>query len=320
MKRLVAAGVAGVAILGLLASTLAQAQQKKEVIWCAPVMGSSYYWDVLTAVELGYMDQEGLALKLVNNDTPVQAMQFVATAACNIGSITTEVAMAAVDKGAGFKFVGSEDDRIAFVMLSRPEIKSFDELRGKTIGVTLLSESTATMIRLLLEKHGIKREEYNFLALGGTPNRYAALVRGAISATMLSPPFDYKAEGDGMTRMGNAFDAFEGVGVVFVVDDKWAKANADALVGFLRAAARAQKFLYDPSNKDKAVEILVKYTRSPPADIAKSYDSFYGKDHIMSPNAVLTDALLQPWLDLHGTAEKPEHYIDLTYWKRATGK
>jgi NitT/TauT family transport system substrate-binding protein len=317
MKRFVAAGAV---VLGLAISTVAHAQQKKNVIWCAPVMGSSYYWDVLSAVELGYMDQEGLSLTLVNNDTPVQSLQFIATAACNIGSITTELAVTAVDKGANFKFVGSEDDRIAFVMLSRPEINGFDDLRGKTIGVTQLQESTATMIRLLLEKHGVKRDDYNFIALGGSPNRYAALVRGAVAATMLSPPFDYKAEGDGMKRMGNAFDAFEGVGVVFTVDDNWAKANADTVSGFLRAAAKASKFLYDQANRQKAIDVLVKYTKSPPEDIAKSYDSFYGKDHIMSPNIELTDALLQPWMDLHSSAEKPSRYIDLTYWKRAVGQ
>jgi len=317
MKGFVAAGVIG---FGLLASGFAQAQQKKDVTWCAPVMGSSYYWDVLSAVELGYMDEEGLTLKLVNNDTPVQALQFEATGACNIGSITTEVAMAAVDKGADFKFIATEDDKVAFVMLARPEITSFADLRGKTLGVTLLTESTATMMRLLLEKHGVKREEYNFIALGGSPNRYAALVRGAVSATMLSPPFDFKAEAEGMKRMGNAFDAFDGVGVVFVVDDKWAKANADAVVGFLRAAAKGEKFLYDPSHKDKAVEILVKYTKSPPADIAKSYDSFYGKDRINSPNLELTDRLLQPWLDLRGNSKKAADYTDLSYWKRAVGQ
>ena len=176
------------------------------------------------------------------------------------------------------------------------------------------------MTRLLLEKHGIKREEYNYIALGGTPNRYAALVRGAVSATMLSPPFDYKAEGDGMRRMGSAFEAFEGVGVMYVVDGNWAKANADLLTGFLRAAARAEKFLYDPANKSKAVDILVKTTKGAPDDIAKSYNSFYPNDRINSPDLELTDRLLQPWLDMRGSSEKPAHYIDDTYWKRALGK
>lgn len=317
MKRLVAWSLAA---LTLGVSTLAEAQQKTDVIWCAPTMGSSYYWDVLAAVDLGYMDQEGIGLKLVNNDTPIQGLQFLATGACNIGSITTEVAISAVDKGADFKFVGSEDDRISFVFMARPEIKSFDDLRGKTIGVTQLQESTATMIRLLMEKHGVKREDYNFVALGGSPNRYAALVRGAVAATMLSPPFDFKAEADGMKRMGSAFDAFEGDGVLFVVPNAWAKANADALVGFLRAAHKAEKFLYDTANRQKAVDIMVKYTRSPPEDIGKSYDSFYGKDKIMSVDFELTDKLLQPWLDLRGSKETPERYIDLTYLKRALGQ
>ena len=317
MRRVLTAGAA---VLAFFATTSAQAQQKKDLVWCAPVMGSSYYWDVLSAVELGYMDQEGLNLKLVNNDTPVQGLQFIATGACNIGSITTELAVTAIDKGANFKFIGAEDDRIAFVMLSRPEIGSFEDLRGKTIGVTQLQESTATMIRLLLEKHGVHRDDYNFIALGGTPNRYAALVRGAVSATMLSPPFDFKAEADGMKRMGNAFDAFEGVGVVFVVDDNWAKANAPAVTGFLRAAAKASKFLYDHTNKQKAVDILVKYTKSPPDDIAKSYDSFYGKDHIMSRDLDLTEAALQPWMELRGSTEKPARYIDLSYLKSAATK
>lgn len=283
-------------------------------------MGSSYYWDVLAAIELGYMDSEGVSIKPINNDTPIQSLQFLATGAIHVSSINTEVAISAVDKGADFRFVGAEDDRIAFVLMARPEIKVYDDLRGKTLGVTQLQESTASMIRLLLEKHGVKRNEYEFIALGGSPNRYAALTRGAVSATMLSPPFDFKAEADGMRRLGNAFEAFDGAGVVFAVDNAWAKANADALVGFLRAAGKAQKFLYDPGNKDKAVAIMVKYTRSPPGDIAKSYDSFYGVDKIMSPELELTDKLLQPWLDLRGSSEKPARYIDLGYWKRAFGR
>ena len=89
---------------------------------------------------------------------------------------------------------------------------------------------------------------------------------------------------------------------------------------FLRAAAKAQRFFYDPKNKDKAVEILVKQTRQPAADIAKNYDAVYGPNKIMSPDLELTDKLLQPWLDLRGSSEKPSRYIDLTYWKRALGR
>ena len=100
------------------------------------------------------------------------------------------------------------------------------DLRGKTIGVTQLQESTATMIRLMLEKHGIKRDEYKYIALGGSPNRYAALVRGAVVSHNAQPAIRLQGLADGMKRMGGAFEAFEGVGVVmFVVPNAWAKAN-----------------------------------------------------------------------------------------------
>ena len=91
MKRLVAAGVVG---LGLFASSLAQAQGKKDVTWCAPVMGSSYYWDVLSAVELGYMHARGHPVfgytnvtldyeaRVSDESMAVEAFQFVDNLMC----------------------------------------------------------------------------------------------------------------------------------------------------------------------------------------------------------------------------------------------
>jgi ABC-type nitrate/sulfonate/bicarbonate transport system substrate-binding protein len=295
------------------------AQPKKEIKWGAPTVASSYYWDILAAIELGYMNAEGLSIKIINNDTPVQNLQFLATGAIDISSINTELAISAIDKGADFKFVAAEDDKVAFVLMARPEIKDYADLRGKTLGVTQLQETTATMIRLLLEKHGVKRSEYEFIALGGSPNRFAALVRGAVAATMLSPPFDYKAQTEGMRRMGDAFDAFDGAGVMVTVRTDWGKANADSLVGFLRAEAMAQHYLYDPKNEERAVDIMVKYARSPREDMVRSYKQYYGTDRIMSPNLELTDRSLQPWLDLRGSTEKPSRYMDTSYWKRALG-
>jgi ABC-type nitrate/sulfonate/bicarbonate transport system substrate-binding protein len=317
LRRIVAC-VAVIFVLG--AATKVSAQEKKQIVWGAPNVLSSYYWDVLGAIDLGYMADEGLTIKVVNNDNPVQNLQYLATGAIDITSITVELALSAIEKGADFKFLASENDRLSFVLMARPDIRDYSDLRGKTLGVTQLQESTASLIRLLLEKHGVKRNEYEFIALGGTPNRFAALVRGAVSATMLSPPFDFKAEADGMKRFGTAFEAFEGAGVVFAAQTKWAENNADLVVRFLRAAAKAQRLFYDPSNKAKAVEILAKQTRLPAADIEKNYDAVYGPNQIMSRNLELTDKLLQPWLDLRGSSEKPAHYIDLTYWKRALGR
>jgi ABC-type nitrate/sulfonate/bicarbonate transport system substrate-binding protein len=307
-------------VLALSDASAVHAQPKQEIKWGAPVNASSYYWDIWAAIELGYMAQEGLAITPINNDTPIQSLQFLATGAIDISSPNTEVAISAVDKGADFKFVAAEDALIGFVLVTRPEIKGYADLRGKTLGVTQLQESTATMLRLMLEHNGVMPNEYQTIALGGSPNRYAALVRGAVAATMLSPPFDYKAETDGMKRLGDAFEVFRGVGVVLAASDGWAKAHADALTAFLRADLKAQRFLYDPKNKEQAVAIMMKVTKSPHEDIARSYDIYYGPSKVMAPDLELTEAAIQPWLDLRGSKEKPARYMDLSYWKRALGR
>ena len=78
---------------------------------------------MLAAIELGYMAEEGLTIKVVNNDNPVQNLQYLATGAINITSITIELALSAIEKGADFKFLASENDKLAFVFMTRPEIK-----------------------------------------------------------------------------------------------------------------------------------------------------------------------------------------------------
>src|SRR5262245_17250351 len=92
---------------GATASVSAQenAQAKKQIVWGAPNVLSSYYWDVLGAIDLGYMAEEGLTIKVVNNDNPVQNLQYLATGAIDITSITVELALSAIEKGADFKFL-----------------------------------------------------------------------------------------------------------------------------------------------------------------------------------------------------------------------
>src|ERR1700709_926153 len=107
MKLVVALAAA---LLALSVSSPAQAQQKKEIAWGAPNVLSSYFWDVLGAIELGYMADEGLSIKVVNNDNPVQNLQYLATGAIDLSSITVELALSAIEKGAEFKFLASEND------------------------------------------------------------------------------------------------------------------------------------------------------------------------------------------------------------------
>lgn len=71
-------------------------------------------------------------------------------------------------------------------LITRPEIKSPAELRGKASAVTRLGSSTHFYLRAALKYAGLSDKELTILQLGAGPEMAAALESGRISAAALS--------------------------------------------------------------------------------------------------------------------------------------
>lgn len=71
-------------------------------------------------------------------------------------------------------------------LITRPEIKSPAELRGKASAVTRLGSSTHFYLRAALKYAGLSDKEMTILQLGAGPEMAAALESGRISAAALS--------------------------------------------------------------------------------------------------------------------------------------
>jgi NitT/TauT family transport system substrate-binding protein len=208
-------------------------------------------------------------------------------------------------------------NRASFALMAGPKINSYADLKGKELGVTSLNEASTTMLKVLLAKHGIKAGEYDLITVGGTPTRFAALKTGVIAATMLSQPVDFQAEAAGMHKLGYAFDAFNGPIIAFAVQRTWAQKNSDALVRFLRAAAQGARWLADVKNRDSAVAILMKRTKSNRSDAQKNYDLWYGPNQIMAKNLALPLEGIQSYLTLRGIKKAPAKFVDMSYANKA---
>jgi len=315
MKKLLAATAL------LLTATMphAFAQQLREISY-AYATPTSYYWDVFVAQEMGFFKDEGLKVNQMMTDNVAQQTQMLVTGAVDIIGANCEVAIAAIEKGAPITIVGAETAKQGFVFMVRPEIKTFADLKGKLLGATQLQDASARMLIELMKKNGVDRNSYDLMALGGTPNRFAALNSGAVAGTLLSPPLNYKATALGMKIMGYAWDAFEGPQVVFTVQKAWAQKNEDKLVSFLRAASRAMDFLYDPKNRDKAADILVKSIGGSRDDALANYDEWMGKNKVMAEKLAITPAGIKAFLDLRDSKEDPNKFLNLTYLQKALAK
>ena len=316
MKSLAAALIAGLISLG---ATGAKAQSLKEVtyVYSGP---TSYYWDSFVAKEMGFFREEGIEANLVLSDNVAQQTQMLLTGAADIIGANAEVAIAAIEKGAQITMVGAQTSKQGFVFLARPEVKTWADLKGKLLGATQLQDASASMLIALMKKNGVQRNEFDLVALGGTPNRFAALINGAVAATLLSPPLDYKALSMGMKKLGYAYEAFDGPQVVYTVQKDWAKKNEDALVRYLRAAKRGMDFLYDPKNRDKAADILVKTIGGTKEDALANYDDWIPQNKVLAEGLELTAAGVQSYLNLRDNKDNPSKYMDLSYLRKAQGK
>jgi hypothetical protein len=134
---------------------------------------------------------------------------------------------------------------------------------------------TRVYLERMLTPDGIKAGEYDLLYAGSTLARFAALQSGAVSAAILFPPLNFRAEAAGFTNLGFVVDyarnlLFSGISV----NTSWATRNKERLEKFLAAYTKAVVWLNDGNNRSEAVRILVEASRQSPEDTEKSYDMY----------------------------------------------
>jgi hypothetical protein len=94
-----------------------------------------------------------------------------------------------------------------YTLIVRPEIKSYADLRGKVIALSVAADTISITTRKLLAKHGVKDGEFKVRQLVGTPVRYACLKSGECAGVPLGQPADIAAVQDGFRRLGDTTEA-----------------------------------------------------------------------------------------------------------------
>lgn len=294
-------------------------EQLKEVKW-GHIASTAFYWDVYAARELGFMKEQKLDVQAIRIDSASQSIPQVLAGGVDILSSNPELAISAIKKGGDLVIIGDETALVAWTLMSRPEIKSIKDLKGKVVGVTQLKEASTSMARLLLSRAGLQPSDYQVIQLGGTPNRYAALDRGAVSATLLAQPADFKAEEQGMNRLGSTDEVFQGPAIVFVARRSWLKENGDVARRFLKGAVAGMRWFNDTRNRQQAIDILAKTIKVTPGLAGKTYDLFHKKG-VISKDGKLPLQHVENYLKLSQDGQAsmdPAKFVDFSYLEAAT--
>lgn len=100
--------------------------------------------------------------------------------------------------------VGAVDRGTGLALYGRPGLTGPEELRGATLGVDVPASGFALAMYAVAEHLGVPRVDYELSALGSTPKRLQALLRGDCDATMLNAGNQLTAEAAGCVRLASA--------------------------------------------------------------------------------------------------------------------
>jgi len=211
--------------------------------------------------------------------------------------------------------------------VAKPTVKSYADLRGKTLAHwTVAPEASTALIRGLMAANGLKQGDYNLIAGGNQPTRYAALGKGAVDAAILTVPYNILARRNGFTILGGLYD-IPAVFAGLVANKGWAAKNEDAIVAWLKAAILGFRYVANPANKDEVVKMLAEETKLDPGVVEPTYDQLYrSQTYLVSWDLSPSLRSMQGVVDiLSGIGQLPKSsaalsYFELKYLNRALGE
>lgn len=213
--------------------------------------------DLFIAQERGFFREEGLDPQLVQVRATAAIAAIVAGEVNALGSIGS--AIRAIPRGAPIKVLAVSLRRPVFWVVTRPEIKTIADIKGKVVGTTTLGGSQHTAGVRMLQRAGLNPDRDVTVVLGGdVPTQLQALVNGSIQVGILSPPTVIVARDKyKMNILAGAMDEFTSLQNGLAVSEGSLRDQRELVKRILRARAKGNR--YFQLEERGSSEVLAKY-------------------------------------------------------------
>jgi len=174
--------------LGLSAQSVPAQERMRVAIPLFPTAA----FPVLVANDRGFFQREGLTVEPVRiNSAPTSYQALISGDVHGVAGAPTGL-LPSHAQGADIVALGSWDNQVPYVWVTREKISDIRELRGKKIGVNRAGSKPWLIIQVLLQDAGLDPvKDLTLLQLGGgSQDRVAALMRGGIDATLADVFFE----------------------------------------------------------------------------------------------------------------------------------
>jgi len=250
---------------------------------------SSNDWPLYIAQSTGIFAANGLSVDIINADSPVGATQQLLAGALDFGAVTSTQTAQAVQSGATIVSLLQNTNKPPYFVIGKKGVTSIAALRGKTVIVSGPSAITRVFMDTVLTKNGVNPSDVTYTYAGATNDRYAALLSGAVDASVLLPPFSFNAIAAGYPLLDSVQKYYPHFPFdTYAATTSWAPAHRAIVVAFLKSCLAGTRFLYDPANKARSIQILETATGTPHEDAIKTYDLLITQMHSYTLNGTST--------------------------------
>lgn len=277
---------------------------------------------VWAAWKMGYFEREGLAVDLVLMRGAEKAAMALVGESVNVAIGSADAFIAAVESHFNVAITAGIINRPSFFIMAKKNYKTFQDLRGATIGVTNISSGPAVALRYVLKAKGLEYpKDYKLQPAGPDAERTMSMNAGRLDASPLAVPFNFVAEELGLHAVGSYLEVIPDYQVsVFAVNRSWAERNRRQLVQFKRGMLRAMRWFLD--NRDGAVGFIAKELKLKTEYARRGYD-FYKDKGLWDPNIRINIAGMKTRIAIYNEtnppnpATIPEKYMDQSFLSEA---
>jgi len=195
-----------------------------------------------------------------------------------------------------------------FVLMSRPELKSAQDLKGKTMGIGAPPGSSPDVIAKLSLKHlGLNPDkDLKFVYLNSHERTFLALEQGLYGAGLIAPPFDFQGKKLGLNSLVRTDEILTYPEDGLIATVKKIKEKPNEVKRVIRAGIKANRYIR--TQREGTIQFLMEWQKVNRETATANYD---GAVRVFNDDGSLPDAGLRLIIDEAKKTAKIERDIPL---------
>jgi ABC-type nitrate/sulfonate/bicarbonate transport system substrate-binding protein len=259
--------------------------------------------------ELGFSKKYGLDLEIILIQAGSPNIQALLGGSLQLTQTAASSAVIGASQGAPVVIVATLENKLPMLLISRPEIKEPQQLRGKVIGINRFGGSNDAAVLMAVKAWKMQPSDIKMLQTGGTSARMAALISKKVDATVQSYPEIYQARKLGMNVLADIGDFGYYTNTSNIVTRSYLQQNRAAVKGFIKGQIEGMHYV--KTNKEGSLKILRKHLQITDTEAVEGTYEFFAKRLLRSPRTEL-EGIKNILISIDAGQKNPAEFIDMS--------